>query len=160
MSGLAQTTRNIKAFWQKRKRRDFVGARKSDHGRGREHADQKGQPHRHRGKGYGRGNFLLPGYPAAPLPRFFVCGDLEIELVQGIKDFAAVNRFIEKRGEGLYHIAYEVDDLEQDMRYFHSIGVGLRNPEPRPGANHTLVNYIDAEAGHGVISELVQKREQ
>ena len=85
---------------------------------------------------------------------------MEIELVQGIKDFAAVNRFIEKRGEGLYHIAYEVDDLEQDMRYFHSIGVGLRNPEPRPGANHTLVNYIDAEAGHGVISELVQKREQ
>ena len=37
---------------------------------------------------------------------FFVCGDLEIELVQGINDFAAVNRFLEKRGEGLYHIAY------------------------------------------------------
>ena len=91
---------------------------------------------------------------------FFGCGDLEIELVQGIEDFAAVNRFIEERGEGLYHIAYEVDDLEQDMRYFRSIGVGLRNPVPRPGANHTLVNYIDAEAGHGVISELVQNTEQ
>ena len=85
---------------------------------------------------------------------FFACGETEIELVQGISDAAYVNKHIAEKGEGLYHIAYEVDDLAKEMERFQAQGVKLRNPAPKPGANNTLVNYIDGD----VICELVQKQ--
>lgn len=89
---------------------------------------------------------------------FFACGETEIELVQAIADFATVKRYIEEHGEGLYHIAYEVDNLEQDMAQFTGMGVKLRNEKAKPGANNTIVNYIDADQTGGVICELVQKQ--
>lgn len=85
---------------------------------------------------------------------FFACGDTEVELVQGITDTAYVTKYIAEKGEGLYHIAYEVDDLAQEMERFKEQGIQLRNPAPKPGANNTLVNYIDGD----VICELVQKQ--
>ncbi len=89
---------------------------------------------------------------------FFACGDTEIELVQAIADFAAVKRHIAEKGEGLYHIAYEVDDLEQDMAAFRAMGIRMRNENAKPGANNTIVNYIDADQTGGVICEFVQKQ--
>ncbi len=90
---------------------------------------------------------------------FFGCGETEIELVQGVADFAAVNKHIANHGEGLYHIAFEVDDLKTDMQGYIAQGIKLRNPAPKPGANNTIVNYIDPDPDKAitVICELVEK---
>lgn len=90
---------------------------------------------------------------------FFTCGEVEIELVQGLGPDAAVNRFIEKQGEGLYHIALRVDDAAETMHYLSEKGLRLGSAEPSAGANDTKVGFIRRSSTGGVIVELVEHAE-
>lgn len=88
---------------------------------------------------------------------FFSCGGAEIELVHGTAPEAAVCRFIEEKGEGLYHIAFEVDDVQKTLDGYMAQGVLARDKAPKPGARGTTVAFLRAESTGGVMTELVQK---
>ena len=88
---------------------------------------------------------------------FFSCGEVEVELVTPIGPQAFVNKHLETHGEGLYHIAYEVDDIKEALGYFVDNNVAVRNHEPKEGSRGTRVGYLNAESAYGVVTELVEK---
>lgn len=86
---------------------------------------------------------------------FLSLGDTQIELIQPIDDQGAVARFLERRGEGLHHIALRVDDLRAELARLRAAGVELIDSEPRPGF-HGLVAFVHPRATGGTLIELVQ----
>jgi len=88
---------------------------------------------------------------------FFSCGDVEVELVTPIGPQAFVNKHLDAFGEGLYHIAYEVDSIDGALDYFTTNNIPVRSPTPKAGARSTRVGYLNPEGACGVITELVEK---
>jgi methylmalonyl-CoA/ethylmalonyl-CoA epimerase len=84
-------------------------------------------------------------------------GDSRIELLEPFSDETPVGRFIARRGEGLHHICYEVDDLNSKLDELRSHGVRLLEGYPRRGAEGKLVAFLHPASAHGVLVELVQK---
>ena len=84
-------------------------------------------------------------------------GDSRIELLQPSADETPVGRFIAKRGEGLHHICYEVENLELKLREMKSSGVRVLEGYPRRGAEGKLVAFLHPASANGVLVELVQK---
>jgi methylmalonyl-CoA/ethylmalonyl-CoA epimerase len=67
-----------------------------------------------------------------------------------------VGKFLERRGEGLHHIAYEVDDLEAALRELKAKGVRLIDEEPRRGGRGHMVAFVHPKGNHGLLVELIQ----
>lgn len=88
---------------------------------------------------------------------FFVAGDTRIELLQSTSPEGPIAKHIEKRGEGLHHLAYEVDDVRAAMAEARVRGLQPLSEEPRPGAHHTLVCFLHPKSMGGVLTELVEK---
>src|SRR5436190_3652968 len=84
-------------------------------------------------------------------------GESRIELLEPFSEETPVGRFIARRGEGLHHICYEVDDLTTKLDDLTSRGVRLLEGYPRPGAEGKLVAFLHPASAHGVLVELVQK---
>ena len=84
-------------------------------------------------------------------------GDVRLELLQPLSSSSPVARFIDRRGEGLHHIAFEVDDLEAVLRRLRDAGTPLVDEHPRPGAGGTRVAFLHPRAAGGVLVELVEK---
>ena len=84
-------------------------------------------------------------------------GDAQIELLEPVSGETPVGRFITKRGEGLHHICYEVDDLPSKLDELRSRGVRLLEGYPRRGAEGKLVAFLHPASAHGVLVELVEK---
>jgi len=101
----------------------------------------------------GRENVDDQGVTVALLP----VGDSRIELLQPSADESPVGRFIAKRGEGLHHICYEVEDLESKLSEMKSSGVRVLEGYPRRGAEGKLVAFLHPASANGVLVELVQK---
>ena len=93
------------------------------------------------------------GVTVAMLP----VGDSRIELLEPLSDDSAVGRFIARRGEGLHHICYEVDDLHSKLEEITSRGVRLLEGYPRRGAEGKLVAFLHPASANGVLVELVEK---
>lgn len=93
------------------------------------------------------------GVTIAMLP----AGDLRIELLEPVSGDGAVGRFIAKRGEGLHHICYEVEDLRAALNRMKESGVKLLDGYPRPGAEGKLVAFLHPASANGVLVELVEK---
>jgi len=87
---------------------------------------------------------------------FFKIGDSKIELLQALNNQGPVYDFIEKRGEGIHHIAYEVSDIKKEMIRFKEEGFRLLNDEPKLGADNKWVCFIHPKDSNGVLTELVQ----
>ena len=87
---------------------------------------------------------------------FFQLGETKIELLQGAKD-SAIQKFIEKRGEGIHHIAFEVDDIYAEMERLKNEGFQLINTEPKKGADNKLVCFVHPKSSNGVLVELCQE---
>jgi methylmalonyl-CoA epimerase len=83
-------------------------------------------------------------------------GDSRIELLEPVGQDTPVGRFIEKRGEGLHHICYEVDDLEAKLQEVRSLGLRVLDGYPRRGAEGKLVAFLHPSSANGVLVELVQ----
>ncbi len=83
-------------------------------------------------------------------------GDSMLELIAPTSDEAAFSRFLRERGEGLHHIAYEVDDLDAALRTVEGRGVRLVDAQGRPGIHHTCVAFLHPKATMGVLTELVE----
>jgi methylmalonyl-CoA/ethylmalonyl-CoA epimerase len=84
-------------------------------------------------------------------------GESRIELLEPFSEETPVGRFIARRGEGLHHICYEVDDLNAKLDELRSSGVRLLEGYPRRGAEGKLVAFLHPASAHGVLVELVQK---
>jgi methylmalonyl-CoA/ethylmalonyl-CoA epimerase len=91
---------------------------------------------------------------------FFKMGETKIELLQATDEQSAIARFINKRGEGIHHIAFEVNDIYQEMERFRSMGFQLLNDQPKRGADNKLICFIHPKEAHGVLIELCQSIDQ
>ena len=83
-------------------------------------------------------------------------GDSFLQLLGATGPDTTVGKFISKRGEGLHHIAYEVDDLEATLARLHEAGVPLIDEEPRRGGRGHMVAFVHPKGNHGLLVELIQ----
>lgn len=90
---------------------------------------------------------------------FFVVGESRIELLEPTADDSPVARFIEKNGEGIHHLAYEVDDVVATLATLKTQGVRLVDEVPRCGAHGTRIAFLHPKATGGVLTELCQSGE-
>jgi methylmalonyl-CoA/ethylmalonyl-CoA epimerase len=88
---------------------------------------------------------------------FFTVGESRVELLMPTAPESPIAKHLEKRGEGLHHVAYEVADIREAIRVAKERGLQPLSEEPRPGAHHTLVCFLHPKATGGVLTELVQK---
>lgn len=88
---------------------------------------------------------------------FFRQGDTKIELLESTEPEGVIARFIEKRGEGIHHIAFEVADIEAEMARLRAEGFTLLNETPKKGADHKLVCFLHPKGTNGVLVELCQE---
>jgi methylmalonyl-CoA/ethylmalonyl-CoA epimerase len=89
---------------------------------------------------------------------FFKTGDTKIELLESSHAEGVIARFIEKKGEGLHHIAFEVQDIEAEMKRLAGEGFILLNDTPKPGADNKLVCFLHPKGTNGVLIELCMER--
>jgi len=87
---------------------------------------------------------------------FFKVGDTKIELLESTSAESAINSFIEKRGEGIHHIAFEVEDICAEMKRLKEAGFKLTRDEPFRGADNKLVCFVHPTSTNGVLVELCQ----
>ena len=87
---------------------------------------------------------------------FFQTGESKIELLEASSPDSAIARFIEKKGEGIHHIAFDVDDIVAEMSRLKSDGFILLNEEPKQGADNKLVCFVHPKSANGVLIELCQ----
>jgi len=87
---------------------------------------------------------------------FFQVGDNKIELLEATDPKSPIAQFIEKRGEGIHHIAFDVDDILSEMERLRTAGFTLLNAEPKKGADNKLVCFVHPKTANGVLVELCQ----
>jgi methylmalonyl-CoA/ethylmalonyl-CoA epimerase len=90
---------------------------------------------------------------------FLSVGDSNLELLEPTAADSPVAKFIEKRGEGIHHICFRVDDLESHLERLKAEGFRLINESPVPGAHGCRVAFLHPAAGNGVLIELSEKDE-
>jgi methylmalonyl-CoA/ethylmalonyl-CoA epimerase len=88
---------------------------------------------------------------------FFACGDSKIELLQSIETNGVIANFIQKRGEGMHHIAFLVDDIVAEIERLKTEGFIFVNDKPKLGADNKLVCFLHPKATNGVLIELCQE---
>ena len=88
---------------------------------------------------------------------FFQLGESKIELLQATNPESSIAKFIEKKGEGVHHIAYDVDDIREEMKRLQSEGFELINKEPKRGADNKLICFLHPKSTNGVLIELCQE---
>jgi len=88
---------------------------------------------------------------------FFKTGDSKIELLEASDPQSPIAKFIEKRGEGIHHIAFEVADIRSRMQELKAAGFTLLNDEPKKGADNKLVCFLHPKSTNGVLVELCQE---
>lgn len=91
---------------------------------------------------------------------FFKLKDTKIELLQSTDPDGVIARFIEKKGEGFHHIAYEVDDIVSEMERLKGEGFILLNDVPKPGADNKLICFLHPKTTKGLLIELCQEINQ
>ena len=88
---------------------------------------------------------------------FFQVGANKIELLEATSPDIPIAKFIEKRGEGIHHIAFAVKDIQQEMQRLENEGFTLLNKVPKKGADNKLVCFVHPKTANGVLIELCQE---
>ena len=89
---------------------------------------------------------------------FFKTGDTKIELLESSTAEGVIAKYIDKKGEGIHHIAFEVADIEAEMKRLAAEGFVLLNDKPKPGADNKLVCFLHPKTTNGVLIELCMER--
>ena len=89
---------------------------------------------------------------------FFQTGDAKIELLEATNETSPIAKFIIKKGEGIHHIAFEVENIEAEMKRLSALGFELLNPTPKSGADNKLVCFLHPKTTNGVLIELCQEK--
>lgn len=90
---------------------------------------------------------------------FFLVGNTKIELLEATRPDSPISKFIDKKSEGIHHIAFEVGDIYQEMERLKSEGFEILNEEPKEGADNKLVVFLHPRSTNGVLVELCQEKE-
>lgn len=90
------------------------------------------------------------------LTSFFAAGTAKVELLEATSPDSAIAKYIEKKGEGLHHIAFEVENIHESMERMRAQGFQLLNEQPKRGADNKLVCFIHPKSAGGVLLELCQ----
>jgi methylmalonyl-CoA/ethylmalonyl-CoA epimerase len=88
---------------------------------------------------------------------FFKTGESKIELLEGTSAESPINKFIEKKGEGMHHIAFAVDDIAAEMERLKQLGFSLLSDKPKRGADNKLICFVHPKNANGVLIELCQE---
>lgn len=91
------------------------------------------------------------------ITEFFKVGESKIELLEASSSESAIAGFIEKRGEGIHHIAFAVENIHEEMARLKEAGFKLLHDVPKKGADNKLVCFIHPKSAHGVLIELCQE---
>ena len=89
---------------------------------------------------------------------FFKVGDNKIELLEATKENSAIAKFVKKKGEGIHHIAFDVDDIKKEIKRLKKEGFVVLNEKPKKGADNKLVAFLHPKSTNGVLIELCQER--
>ena len=88
---------------------------------------------------------------------FFKTGDNKIELLAATSPDSTIAKYIEKKGEGIHHIAFAVDDILEEMERLRNEGFVLLNDQPKKGADNKMVCFVHPKDTNGVLIELCQE---
>jgi len=86
----------------------------------------------------------------------FTIGESTIELLEGTSEDSPISKYIEKRGEGIHHVAYESDDIKADLARLNDSGFDLINKEPKIGSDNMLIAFVKPKSVGGVLTEVCQ----
>ena len=89
---------------------------------------------------------------------FFKIGKSKIELLEATRPDSPIAKFIEKRGEGIHHIAFAVDDIQKEIARLQKEGFTVLNETPKKGADNKLVTFLHPKSSNGVLVELCQEQ--
>ncbi|WP_317899348.1 methylmalonyl-CoA epimerase [Aurantibacillus circumpalustris] len=89
---------------------------------------------------------------------FFMLGETKIELVAATNETSSIAKFIEKKGEGIHHIAYAVDNIELEMERLKKEGFELINQQPKDGADNKRICFLHPKSTNGVLVELCEEK--
>jgi methylmalonyl-CoA/ethylmalonyl-CoA epimerase len=89
---------------------------------------------------------------------FFQTGQEKIELLEATNDDSPIAKFIAKKGEGIHHVAFEVENIEAEMKRLSALGFHLLNDVPKNGADNKLVCFLHPKSTNGVLVELCQEK--
>lgn len=87
---------------------------------------------------------------------FFKMGESKIELLQATNDESPIRKFVEKRGEGMHHIAFAVDDIQAEIDRLTALGYRMIHEKPKAGADNKLIAFLHPKSSNGVLVELCQ----
>lgn len=87
---------------------------------------------------------------------FFNAGDTKIELLESKVMDSAISKFILKKGEGIHHLAFKVEDIHSEMKRLVGLGFELINSEPKLGADNKMICFLHPKTTNGVLIELCQ----
>lgn len=90
---------------------------------------------------------------------FIPVGDSSMELLQDVSGTSSIKKFLDRNGEGIHHIAFEVDDIHQAVAELKEKGIKLIDETPRAGAHGMTIAFMHPKATHGILMELVQPTE-
>lgn len=90
---------------------------------------------------------------------FFKLGETKIELLEATQADSAIAKFIEKRGEGIHHIAFEVADIEAEIERLKGEGFTVLNEQPKDGADNKRIAFLHPKTTNGILVELCQEKE-
>jgi methylmalonyl-CoA/ethylmalonyl-CoA epimerase len=88
---------------------------------------------------------------------FFKIGTTKVELLEATDANSAIAKFIEKHGEGVHHIAFEVEDIHAEMKRLAGEGFTLLSDQPKKGADNKLICFLHPKSANGILIELCQE---
>jgi len=91
---------------------------------------------------------------------FFSIGESNIELLEPLNEQSTIHKFIEKRGEGIHHIALDVNDIEKRLETLKNKGVRLIHEQPKIGAHESQIAFLHPKAANGVLIELCETNQE
>jgi methylmalonyl-CoA/ethylmalonyl-CoA epimerase len=92
------------------------------------------------------------------LTAFFQVGESKIELLQGTTESSPISKFISKKGQGIHHIAFDVNDISAEVSRLKKEGFVVLNEVPKMGADNKLVVFLHPSSSNGVLVELCQEK--
>lgn len=89
---------------------------------------------------------------------FFMVGQTKIELLEATSDESPIAKFIEKKGEGIHHLAFAMDDVAEALTHAESKGIQLIDKQPRQGAEGLMIGFLHPKSTGGVLTEFCGKK--
>jgi methylmalonyl-CoA/ethylmalonyl-CoA epimerase len=88
---------------------------------------------------------------------FLKIGDSKIELLEAMDPISPIGKFLAKKGEGFHHIAFEVDDIHEEIKRLSSLGFEMIHETPKPGADNKLIAFLHPKSTHKLLVEICQE---